>query len=76
MRSLIINFKTNYFAIQLDKATNININAHLICYVRFMNRIDVIKESFYKSILEGNKARTYLELLIISLSIILNGITV
>lgn len=55
---LINKLKDNNFSIQLNEATDCNKDAHLICYVRFMDGINVIKELlFCKSIFGGTKAK-------------------
>ncbi|KAL4107763.1 hypothetical protein QTP88_018055 [Uroleucon formosanum] len=54
---LIDKLRNKNFAIQLDEAIDNNKDAYLICYVRFVDRVDIIKELlFCKSILSGTKA--------------------
>jgi protein involved in ribonucleotide reduction len=55
---LIDKLRNNNFAIQLDEATDSNKDAYLICYVRFMDGVDIIEKLlFCKSILSGTKAK-------------------
>ncbi|KAL4148669.1 hypothetical protein QTP88_002841 [Uroleucon formosanum] len=55
---LIDKLRNKNFAIQLDEATDNNKDAYLICYVRFMDGVDIIEELlFCKFILSGTKAK-------------------
>ncbi|XP_008186758.1 zinc finger MYM-type protein 6-like [Acyrthosiphon pisum] len=55
---LIDKLRNKNFAIQLDEATDNNKDAYLICYVWFMDGVDIIEEFlFCKSILSGTKAK-------------------
>lgn len=44
---LINKLKDKYFVIQLNKATDCNKDAYLICYIRFMDGINVIQELLF-----------------------------
>ncbi|KAL4099012.1 hypothetical protein QTP88_023513 [Uroleucon formosanum] len=60
---LINKLKNKNFAIQLDEATDNNKDAHLICYIRFMDEINIIEELlFYKPIFRDTKAKTLFEI--------------
>lgn len=61
---LIDKMKGKEFGLQLDEATDNNNDAYLICYVRFMDSINIVEELlFCKSIINGAKAQDLFQIL-------------
>ncbi|XP_075454497.1 protein FAM200A-like [Ascaphus truei] len=61
---LIEKIKGKEFGLQLDEATDNNKDAHLICYVRFIDGNDIVEDLlFCKSITGGTKAQDLIEIL-------------
>jgi len=61
---LIEKLKEKAFGLQLDEATDMNKNAHLICYIRFIDNDDMVEELlFCKNITAGAKAQDLFEIL-------------
>lgn len=60
---LISKLKNKNFAIQLDEATDSNKDAHLICYIRFMDKTNIIEALlFCKPIFGDTKAQTLFDI--------------
>jgi hypothetical protein len=49
--------------LQLDEATDSNKDAHLICYVRFVDGNDIVEDLFCKSITASTKVQDLFEIL-------------
>lgn len=63
---LIEKIKKSEFGLQLDEATDTNKDAHLICYVRFIDGDDMVEDlPFVKILQQALRLRTYLIFLII-----------
>ncbi|XP_050522096.1 zinc finger BED domain-containing protein 5-like [Daktulosphaira vitifoliae] len=61
---LIEKLKEKAFGLQLDEATDINKDAHLICYIRFIDNDDMVEDLlFCKNITAGAKAQDLFEIL-------------
>lgn len=61
---LIEKIKNKAFGLQLDEATDINKNAHLICYVRFIDDDEMVEDLlFLKNITASAKAQDLFEIL-------------
>jgi hypothetical protein len=61
---LIEKMKGKEFGLQLDEATDSNRDAHLICYVRFLDDNIIVEDLlFCKSISESGKAQDLFEIL-------------
>jgi len=61
---LIEKIIENVFGLQLDEATDTNKDAHLICYVRFIDGDDIVEDLlFCKNITASAKAQDLFEIL-------------
>ena len=61
---LIEKIKGKEFGLQLDEATDSNKDAHLICYVRFVDGNDILEDLlFCKSITASTKAENLFEIM-------------
>ncbi|KAL4101100.1 hypothetical protein QTP88_012347 [Uroleucon formosanum] len=61
---LIEKLKEKAFGLQLDEATDINKDAHLVCYIRFIDNDDMVEDLlFCKNITAGANAQDLFEIL-------------